>query len=192
MSDPESETERDQKPETALTSDPKIVTKTVSAAANVEPWVPPGTTWARRFLASAFTVLAYFGVLYVLVTKVAMLSSVASGMAGAVLFFLGTYGLVTILVQSEIAQPFREALGRIPVIGPGIYEQTENEDHGLLSCPLCSGQWIGSLLPALGLQLFPIADGLLGVRDLFVHGLVGAAVCWLLHVVTEKLGASSY
>lgn len=186
-------TSETKNPEDASVSpDSDSITKPIANPLG-EPWVPPAETWKRRFTSSILTILIYVIVLYASVTKIEMLPAFLESVAlNAIVFLLGTYGLVTIVVQSEVAHPFRELAGRIPFIGRWIYEETEREDRGLLSCPLCVGQWVGSLLPLAGMRLFSITDGSIGVRDLFVHGLVAAGFCWLLHVVTEKLGASEY
>lgn len=104
-------------------------------------------------------------------------------------FALTTYGFTTLIVESAILKPVREAAGRIPIIGPGLYimDKDERGVEGLLSCPFCTGTWVGLALAALGVTFFPVGHGIEGFRDMLCHGCFGAGACWLLAAAYERI-----
>lgn len=100
-------------------------------------------------------------------------------------FAAAIFGLTTIVVFSAVAWPFRMLAGSIPLIGKHLYEWKEPEPEGLLACAMCSGMWLGAILAALGVTIFPINS----TMDLVTHGLIGSGIAWFLYAVTNKLGA---
>jgi hypothetical protein len=104
------------------------------------------------------------------------------------LFLLAAYALTAIVVDSKIAWPFSELAGKIPIFGPGLYsEDKDGTQSGLLSCAMCTGMWTGAALAAAGISIYPIGDGLLGARDLVVHGIISSGASFAGHLVVEKL-----
>lgn len=104
-------------------------------------------------------------------------------------FLFASFGLVTVVVESAIFTPFRDLSERIPVIGPVLYERDGdgNEIGGIFSCAMCAGMGVGILLAATGLALIPVPHNLIGSLILFLHGLLGVGINWLLHLVTLRL-----
>jgi hypothetical protein len=164
--------------------------------------IPP-TPFLARLGGAAFTFAAYFCTCAAIAASGVAQSATRTTPTG-ILFFLGAcFGLVTIAVDSGAAQPFRELAGRIPLLGKGLYTERQiwdepsrrwrqEPDWGLLTCAMCAGMWAGSILAALGINAFAIEAGTLcGMRDLFGHGLISSAVCWMLHSVLSRLGAYS-
>jgi hypothetical protein len=167
------------------------------------PIVPPSTPFLVRLGGSAFAFAAYFGMCAAIAAS-GVAQSAARAAPPGILFFLGAcFGLVTIAVDSAAAYPFRELAGKLPIVGKGLYTERQvwdepsrhwrsEPDWGLLTCAMCAGMWAGTILAALGLNVFTIEPGFaLGVRDLVGHGLIGSATCWIVHSLLSRLGAYS-
>lgn len=113
-------------------------------------------------------------------------SHLPSNGIGLSLFTVIVFGLVIITTFAAVSWPLRVLVGKIPVIGKILYEQREGmEAEGLLSCPLCTGMWIGSIVSVIGFSVFQIQNPL----DVIMHGFLGAGTTWLLYTITNKLGA---
>jgi hypothetical protein len=89
------------------------------------------------------------------------------------LFLLGCTGCTEILTQSNLTRPLRALAHRhAPRLGE------------LLSCPMCSGWWVGVAFALAG--YWPA-----GTRavDQFAAGCAASIACWTLHVVLVRLGS---
>jgi len=175
-----------------------------AAAAGVEP-MPEETPFIKRLGGAAFVFTAYFTMCWVLAASGLAQSAARASAPGIIVFLLCCFGFVSIAVDSGAAYPFRELAGKIPILGGGLYSEKKEwkpkadygrgawmwvPDWGLLACAMCTGMWAGTLLSAVGLNVFPVSGGTAhGVRDLFAHGLMGSAWCWIAHAVLSKLGA---
>lgn len=106
-------------------------------------------------------------------------------------FALVAFGLVFIITKSTVALPFSQLAGKLPLVGPALYSKTTSngveKEEGLLTCPLCTGMWVGAILAAVGVTAWPPAGGLLAARDLVAHGLLGAGGAYTLSAVVERL-----
>lgn len=104
------------------------------------------------------------------------------------IFMLVCYGLTSIVVESGISKPLRDLVGQIPLIGRTLYDPGDQTGpDGLLACPRCVGTWVGAMLPLLGVSAFALPAALSGSIAIAVHGFIGSAVCWILHIIAERL-----
>jgi len=141
----------------------------------------------KALLGSLFDFALFFGTCW-LIGRIGAIPSNIPPAQATVIFLFAIFALTTIITSSWIAQPIVEAVSRIPIIGPGLYSRDEEgNDHGLLSCPLCTGMWSGLALAAFGVAMYPIV----GMQDLATHGLVGAGWSFLLAHVIERLERQS-
>lgn len=137
----------------------------------------------KSLLGSILDFGAFFGMCYLL-AKHPFPSVLQASVIATMLFFVGAFALTTIIVQSSIAAPFCYLASRIPIIGKGLYDEDDaGNGSGLLSCPLCTGMWVGALMAYFGFTVYPI----LGVRDIVLHGLLASGGSYLLHKVDAKL-----
>lgn len=95
---------------------------------------------------------------------------------GALLaWVLVVFGTTLIVTQSLIFEPLRRRLAeRSYWLGK------------LASCPMCFGFWAGLMWALVGVPL-PFAEHLVA----FQSAIASSAVCWMIHVTLERLGASS-
>lgn len=165
------------------------------------PPKPQGTPFSKRLGGAAFLFAAYFAMCFGIAAS-GLAQSASRSTAPGLIFFLGAcFGLVVIAVDSAAAYPFRELAGKIPFLGKGLYVERKDwnqhtsqwesvPDWGLLTCAMCAGMWAGTILAALGLNVFPVSESApWAIRDLVGHGLVGSAWCWIAHSILHRLGA---
>lgn len=164
-----------------------------TAAAPTPPVPPPPTppdveanepSLARQLLHStAFTAL-FFGACYALphykLTGSAVLMSPS-------LFVFACWALVKIAIDASITESFSKLVGKLPLIGESLYDDSEGVPTGLLTCPLCTGMWMGMILSVLGVRAFGVGDGLSGMLALAVHGLLGSGGAFLGHLIEARL-----
>jgi hypothetical protein len=153
-----------------------------AAAAEAAAGKPPSFLWQ---LAGSVVAFAVFFAMCAALGKHHL-----AGVSSALLFVLACHGLTQLVTESKIAFPIVQLAGKLPLVGSGLYTEGADgkPDGGLLSCSMCLGLWIGALLAAAGVTMYPVgSEGLTGMRDLVVHGIAGSAVGYLAHVIVEKL-----
>lgn len=137
----------------------------------------------RRLLSSAVVIGAFIGSCLAAVRFGRPRADLSPALALGLLVTAG-FMITTILVDSKITRPFRQLIGKIPGVGPELY-QADAAGHGvdgLLACPMCVSPWVGVLLAAAGLR--PWTGSAL---DYGLQGAAGAAGTLLLYALYEFL-----
>lgn len=107
---------------------------------------------------------------------------VLSGPMALAVFSLVTGGMTHVLVHSPITHPIAQLAGMVPVIGKGLYDESDGTPRGLLACPVCTGMWAGALVAGAGFEAW---SGFRAI-DFTAHGLIGAVAAGLLSRVLPK------
>lgn len=132
-----------------------------------------------KLIGSTLDFVAFFFMCWGL-NKLGALTNVPTSLP---LFLLCVYALTTIIVDSKIAWPFSQLIGKLPLIGKGLYsENADGDAEGLLSCPLCTGMWVGPVLAWLGIAAFPVVS-MVGYVE---HGLISAGFAYAVSKVMHK------
>lgn len=168
-------------------SPPNVIVPPFPDAASAQPAqqeAPPEPSLAQRLLHSTTVTALFFATCYLLPHYKLLGAPVFTSLP---LFVLTCWALVKIAIDSTVTESFSQLVGKLPVIGPGLYDESDGPPTGLLSCPLCTGMWMGMILGALGARTFEIDAGLPAMLALVAHGLIGSGAAYLGHLVEDRL-----